>query len=90
MYINDEDKVQYNLIEDKEENKIIGRVGDIIEFLENMIEYNLNNTDDEDSILEIRKVLKDINADKQLDEDNIIALCENCMQELDFNYVNYM
>lgn len=90
MNINDEDKVQYNLIEDKEENKIIGRVGDIVEFLENMIEYNLNNTDDEDSILEIRKVLKDINADKELDEDNIIALCENCMQELDFNYVNYM
>lgn len=47
MYLTDEDKTQYNLIEDKFKSRIIGRKEDIVKYINDNIEYNIKNTDDE-------------------------------------------
>lgn len=84
MYLTEEDKVQYNLIEDTNNSRIIGTVENIINYLSDMIQYNLNETDDAETI----EQLKDVN--KQLareDFDMVIAIFENAMIGLDWQVI---
>ena len=91
MHLTDEDKLQYNLIEDKNSEKIIGSVEDIISYLNDMIDYNLNNADDEETIKDIRNVVKSINMfmNKSIDENTLIAIFDNPMCGLDWQLVEY-
>lgn len=91
MNITEEDRVQYNLIEDINNSKIIGTASTIIEYLNDMIEYNLNNTDDELSIKDIKKTIGYIEyaLKENIDENTIIAIFENPMCGLDWQIVDY-
>ena len=84
MYLTEEDKTQYNLIEDVNNSRIIGRVEDIINYLSDEIQYDLDNTDDEETI----KQLKEIN--KQLvkeDFNAVVTIYENVMCGLDWQFI---
>ena len=91
MYLTEEDKLQYNLIEDKNNEKIIGSVENIISYLDDMIDYNLNNTEDEETIKDIRNVVKSINMflNKNIDNNTLIAIFDNSMCGLDWQLVEY-
>lgn len=84
MYLTDEDKAQYNLIEDVNNSRIIGRVEDIINYLSDEIQYDLNNTDDEETI----EQLKEINRQLAREDFNmVIAIYENVMCGLDWQEI---
>lgn len=84
MYLTDEDKTQYNLIEDVNNSRIIGRVEDIINYLNDEIQYDLNNTDDEETI----KQLKEINKQLAKEDFNaVITIYENVMCGLDWQEI---
>ena len=84
MYLTDEDKTQYNLIEDVNNSRIIGRVEDIINYLSDEIQYNLNNTDDEETI----EQLKEINRQLATEDFNmVIAIYENAMIGIDWQEI---
>ena len=87
MNITEEDRVQYNLIEDKENEKIIGRVEDIINYLD----YILNNTDDEETIRQIKNVIYNIKyiVEDTIYNDTIIAIFDNAMVGLDWQLIEY-
>lgn len=91
MHLTDKDKLQYELIEDKNKEKIIGSVENIINYLDDMIDYNLNNTDDEETIKDIRNVVKSINMfmNKSIDDNTLIAIFDNPMCGLDWQLVEY-
>jgi hypothetical protein len=91
MNLTEEDKTQYNLIEDKYNNRIIGRVEDILNYLDDMVKYNLNNTDDEDTIKQIKDVIYNIKyiIEDTIYNDTIIAIFENVMLGLDWQVVKY-
>ena len=84
MYLTDEDKAQYNLIEDINNSRIIGRVEDIINYLSDEIQYDLNNTDDEETIEQLKDLVRLIRTN---DDDEIIAIYENCMLGLDYQLI---
>ena len=86
MYLTDEDKIQYNLIEDEENNAILGAVGDIIDYLKDMIKYNLDNTDDAENIKQINDVIENIECalDEDLSLTSIICIYENIMCGIDW------
>lgn len=84
MYLTDEDKTQYNLIEDVNNSRIIGRVEDIINYLSDEIQYDLNNTDDEETI----EQLKEINRQLATEDFNaVITIYENVMCGLDWQFI---
>ena len=84
MYLTEEDKIQYNLIEDVNNSRIIGRVEDIINYLSDEIQYDLDNTDDAETI----EQLKDVNRQLAKEDFNmIIAIFENVMIGLDWQVV---
>ena len=84
MYLTDEDKTQYNLIEDVNNSRIIGRVEDIINYLSDEIQYDLNNTDDEKTI----EQLKEINRQLATEDFNmVIAIYENAMIGIDWQEI---
>lgn len=84
MYLTEEDKTQYNLIEDVNNSRIIGRVEDIINYLNDEIQYDLNNTDDEETI----KQLKEINKQLAKEDFNaVITIYENVMCGLDWQFI---
>ena len=91
MYLTEEDKTQYNLIEDVENEKIIGRVDDIIRYLEDIINYNLDATDDEETIKHIKDVIYNIKyvIEDTIYNDTLIAIFDNVMVGLDWQVVDY-
>jgi hypothetical protein len=91
MYLTEEDKTQYNLIEDKYNNRIVGRVEDVLNYLDDMVKYNLNNTDDEETIKQIKDVIYNIKyiVEDTIYKDTIIAIFENVMLGLDWQVVKY-
>lgn len=86
MYLTDEDKIQYNLIEDKFKSRIIGRKEDIVKYINDNIEYNIKNSDDEENIEHLKNVVE--NLQLVLEDDEIIAIYENVMIGLDWQYVD--
>lgn len=91
MSLTEEDKTQYNLIEDKYNNRIVGRVEDVLNYLEDMIKYNLDNTDDEDTIKQIKDLIYNIKyiVEDTIYNDTLIAIFENVMLGLDWQVVKY-
>lgn len=84
MYLTEEDKTQYNLIEDVNNSRIIGRVEDIINYLSDEIQYDLNNTDDMENI----EQLKEINRQLATEDFNmVIAIYENVMIGIDWQEI---
>ena len=84
MYLTEEDKVQYNLIEDKNNSRIIGTVENIINYLSDEIQYDLNETDDAETI----EQLKDVNRQLAMEDfDTVIAIYENVMIGLDWQII---
>ena len=81
MYLTDEDKTQYNLIEDKFKSRIIGRKEDIVKYINDNIEYNIKNSDDEDSVQQLKDVISSM---QDVEDDEVIAIFENVMIGLDW------
>lgn len=81
MYLTEEDKTQYNLIEDKFKSRIIGRKEDIVKYINDNIEYNIKNTDDEDSVQQLKDVISSM---QNVEDDEVIAIFENVMIGLDW------
>jgi len=81
MYLTDEDKTQYNLIEDKFKSRIIGRKEDIVKYINDNIEYNIKNSDDEDSVQQLKDVISSMQG---VEDDEVITIFENVMIGLDW------
>ena len=93
MYLTDEDKTQYELIEDAENDKILGTAESVIEYLKDMVKYDLKNTDDAETIEDIEGVIADISNEikegLRLSEKTIIAIFDNPMCGLDWQVTDY-
>ena len=94
MHLTEEDRLQYNLIEDINNSKIIGAVKDIISYLDDMIDYNLNETKDKETIKDIRVIVRNLNqfmnkSIKEIDDDTLIAIFDNPMCGLDWQLIEY-
>lgn len=85
MYLTDEDKAQYNLIEDVNNSRIIGRVEDIINYLSDEIQYDLDNTDDAETIEQLKEINKQLAKE---DFNAIITIYENVMCGLDWRFID--
>ncbi len=83
MLINEEDKIQYNLIEDVISNKVIGSVENIVNFIEDNIKYNLEQGEDAKQMQEVAKAIKE-----HCDPNQIICIYENPMIGLDWDYID--
>lgn len=83
MLINEEDKIQYNLIEDISNSKVIGSVENIINFIEDNIKYNLEQGEDTEQLQRAVETLK------KYDANDIIYIFENPMIGLDWGLIEY-
>lgn len=84
MYLTEEDKTQYNLIEDVNNSRIIGRVEDIINYLSDEIQYDLDNTDDEETINQLKEINRQLTKE---DFNAVITIYENVMCGLDWQFI---
>lgn len=83
MLINEEDKIQYNLIEDVFNEKVIGSVENIKEWVKDNIKYNIENGDDVEQLNEFLDALKEEDANE------IIVMFDNPMIGLDWQHIEY-
>ena len=83
MLITEEDKIQYNLIEDTINSKVIGSVENIINFIEDNIKYNLEQEEDAEQLKQVVETLK------KYDTNDIIYIFENPMIGIDWGFIDY-